>query len=74
MAKFSDLPAGCQSCMVMHGAGDCLRLINLGPGFNSHQSFGQWSKILANLLNLLSRNLGKTPMSRVDLTCTALSR
>ena len=35
-------------------------------GFNSHQSFGQWLKFLANLANLtnvLSRNLGKAPMS-----------
>ena len=28
---------------------------NPGPGFNSHQSFG-------NLTNLLSRNLGKTQL------------
>ena len=39
-----------------------MRLIILGSGFYSHQSFGQWSKFLANLLNLLSCNLGKTPL------------
>ena len=34
-------------------------------GFNFHQSFGQWLKFLANLANLtnlLSRNLWKTHM------------
>ena len=42
------------------------RLIILGLGFNSHQSFGQWLKVLANLTNLANLftcNLGKTPMS-----------
>ena len=32
---------------------------------NSHQSFGQWLKVLANLTNLtnlFSHNLGKTPL------------
>ena len=29
-----------------------IRLIILGPGFNSHQSFGQWLKVLVNLANL----------------------
>ena len=35
------------------------------PGFNSHQSFGQWLKVLANLTNLsnlFSSNLWKTPI------------
>ena len=35
----------------------------LGPGFNSHQSFGQGLKFLTNLTNLLSRNLGKTQLT-----------
>ena len=42
-----------------------IRLIILGPGFNSHESFGQWLKVLANLtslINLFSHNLGKTPL------------
>ena len=44
---------------------ESIRLIILGPGFNSHQSFGQWLKVLANLANLanlFTRNLGKTPL------------
>ena len=44
---------------------ESIRLIILGPGFNSHQSFGQWLKVLANLTNLanlFTRNLGKTPL------------
>ena len=36
--------------------------VMLGPGFNSHQSFGQWLKFLANLTNWLGRYLGKTQM------------
>ena len=42
-----------------------IRLILLGPGFISHQSFSQLLKFLTNLTNLatlLSRNLGKTQM------------
>ena len=44
---------------------ESIRLIILGPRFNSHQSFGQWLKILANLpnlANLVSCYLGKTPL------------
>ena len=57
----------------MHTTGDCLRhkwyreLSGISGRASawvySHQSFGQWSKFLANLGNLLSRNLGKTPVS-----------
>ena len=46
----------------------------LGPGFNSHQNFGQWLKVLANLTNLANlytRNLGKT---RMALLITAVLR
>ena len=45
-----------------------IRLILLGPGFNSHQSFGQWLKVLANLTNLanfFTCNLGTTPLLQV---------
>ena len=44
---------------------ESIRLIILGPGFNSHPSFGQWLKVLANLANLanlFTRYLGKTPL------------
>ena len=44
---------------------ESVRLIIVGPGFNSHQSFGQWLKVLANLTNLanlFTRNLRKTPL------------
>ena len=44
---------------------ESIRLKILWPGFNSHQSFGQWLKILTNLTNLtnlLSRNLGETEL------------
>ena len=44
---------------------ESIRLIILGPGFNSHQIFGQWLKVLTNLTNLanlFTRNLGKTPV------------
>ena len=39
---------------------ESIRLIILRPGFYSHLSFGHWLKFLtnlANLTNLLSRNL-----------------
>ena len=42
---------------------ESIRLIILGPEFNSYQSFGQWLKVLVNLTNLanlFSRNLGNT--------------
>ena len=42
-----------------------IRLIILGPGLNSPQSFCQWLKFLTNLTNLtnlLSCNLGKTQL------------
>ena len=45
---------------------ESIRLIILVPGFNSHQSFDQWLKVLANLTNLANlvpNNLGKTEMS-----------
>ena len=41
---------------------ETIRLIILGNGLNSHQSFGQCLKVLANLINLFSRNLGKAPL------------
>ena len=44
---------------------ESIRLIILGPGFNSHQSFGQQLEVLGNLANLtdlFSCNLGKTRM------------
>ena len=44
---------------------ESIRLIIAGPGFNSHQSFGQWLKVLANLTNLanlFTRNLRKTTL------------
>ena len=44
---------------------ESIGLIILGSGFNSHQSFGQWLKVLANLIilaNLFTQNLGKTPL------------
>ena len=46
---------------------ESIRLIIFGPGFNSHQSFGQWLKFLTNLTNLLSRNLGKTQICVKDM-------
>ena len=48
---------------------ESIRLIILGPGFNSCQSFGQWLKVLTNLTNLtnlLSHNLGKTELFYYD--------
>ena len=73
-----------QSCIAVHGTGrlfeaqvvqkaqwpiwQSIRLINLGSGFYSHHSFDQWSNFLVNLLNLLSRNLGKTPFSCEQLS------
>ena len=42
----------------------------LGPGLNSHQSFGQWLKFVANLTNLtnlLSFNLGKIQLCLFNL-------
>ena len=52
---------------------ESIGLITLGPGLNSHQSFGQWLKFLTNLTNLtnlLSRNLGKTQMAEISKLCT----
>ena len=67
--------------MAVHGTCDCFKAqvvqkaqwpiweiikhITLGPGFNSHQRFGQWLKVLTylpNLANLFTLNLGKTPL------------
>ena len=53
----------------MHGIGDCLRhrwyrFIKpiLGSGLNSHQSFDQWLKLLANLTNYLPQRSCTTLM------------
>ena len=65
-----------QSCMVVHWwlfeaqvvqkaqwpIWVSIRLIILGPGFNSHQSFSQCLRFLANLTNLLSCYLVNTQM------------
>ena len=41
---------------------ESIRLVILEPWFNSNQSFDQQFNFLANLTNLFSCNLGKTPM------------
>ena len=53
---------------------ESIRLIILGPGFNSQQTFGQWLKFLTNLTNLtklLSHSLGKTQLCWLGSTCTS---
>ena len=54
---------------------ESIRLIIVGPGFNSHQSFGQCLNFLANLTNLTnlsSRNLGKTQLTFLFLQKTSV--
>ena len=46
------------------------QIYNFSSQFNSHQSFGQWLKVLANLTNLFSRDLGKTPMTGIAIEIT----
>ena len=46
------------------------RLIILGPGFNSHQSFGQCLIFLTNLTNLT--NVSSGILGKTQVTCKIL--
>ena len=73
ISPFLDLPLSCKLMeLALNSAFFCQidsvaylvehQTYNPMPGFKSYQRFGWWSKVLANLLNLISRNLGKTSM------------